>query len=230
MRSHEKPGSDLPSGRCTVCESIPRTLRDPQFSYAVHFCPDCGYIAKSPSVRLAAEQERAQYALHENTLENTGYVHMLTRFLDRIPDIGSVKRALDFGSGPGPVLAHLMRERGIDAAVYDPFFAPDKRALERSYALVTCTEVLEHLWDPLKAFRDLTSCLDPGGRLAVTTLFHGENDEMFFQWWYRRDPTHVGFFSPKTLRRLAAYCGLEVECMDSRNFCVFRKPDNLEGF
>jgi SAM-dependent methyltransferase len=69
-----------------------------------------------------AATERAEYDKHENDLHDPGY----RGFLDRLAAplrarLTPGARGLDYGCGPGPALAHMLREAGHDMAVYDPF-------------------------------------------------------------------------------------------------------------
>ena len=74
-------------------------------------------------------------------------------------------QGLDYGCGPGPALAHMLREAGHDVALFDPFFAPDPAPFNRTYDFVTCTEVAEHFHIQQ---RSLTACVNwfvPAGGL-----------------------------------------------------------------
>ena len=131
--------------------------------------------------------------------------------------------ALDFGCGPGPVLAGLLRDSGISVDTYDPYFAPDMAYQEKNYDLITATEVVEHLSDPISVLRHLTTLLKLKGILAIMTLFHPNEVSLFQQWWYRRDPTHVAFYSPRTLQMIAKHLQLNLVFHDNRRIAVFRK-------
>ncbi|MEI4850515.1 class I SAM-dependent methyltransferase, partial [Klebsiella pneumoniae] len=85
--------------------------------------------------------------------------------------LGPGARGLDFGCGPGPALATMLREAGMDMALFDPFFYPQASVLERQYDFITCTEVVEHLHRPAEVFRQLDRLLAPGGWLGVMTCF-----------------------------------------------------------
>ena len=66
----------------------------------------------------------------------------------------------------------------------------------------------------------LKSLLNENGIIAIMTLFHPNSDEDFKQWWYRRDITHISFYTPKTLRQMAEMVGLAVLFEDNKNLCV----------
>ncbi|MFZ5648178.1 MAG: class I SAM-dependent methyltransferase [Bacillota bacterium] len=133
-----------------------------------------------------------------------------------------VDRALDFGCGPSPVLKVLLNSLGISADVYDPFFFPDKVFLNKRYQLITCTEVFEHLKNPLETIALLGSLLDDNGVLAVKTLFHTTCND-FNKWWYRHDPTHICFYSPRTFEWIGNKFDLNIKKIDNHSICVFGK-------
>lgn len=173
------------------------------------------------------EEQKARYATHQNTPDNAGYVAMFEAFLrDGVdPFVRSPARALDFGCGPLPpggipVLAGLLEVRGFETDFYDPFFSPETPWRERTYDLVTLTEVLEHVTDPLGILESLRGRLTGRGVIALTTLFHPEDKREFGEWWYRRDSTHVSFYSPATIRRLAQVLGLEVLHIDGKSLAT----------
>ena len=174
---------------------------------------------------MSGREEREVYLQHENTPENDGYVQMFRDFIDGaiLPFSGRIETALDFGCGPGPVLASLLREQGIRTETYDPYFADYPGVLSATYDLITATEVLEHLVHPMTELKRLIRILNPGGILAVMTLFHPNRTDLFQDWWYRRDPTHVGFFTPVTLKAMARDLGLDLAGHDHKRIAVFRK-------
>ncbi len=127
-----------------------------------------------PSDRLDAAAERARYETHENDPEDAGYRGFLDRLaaplMERVvAEIPSGAEGLDFGSGPGPTLSIMLEERGMRMSLYDPFFAPDRSVLERTYDFVTCTETVEHLFEPRREFERFDRLVRPGGWLAIMT-------------------------------------------------------------
>ena len=122
---------------------------------------------------------------------------------------------LDYGCGPGPALAAMLEEAGLEMALYDPFFEADRAVLGRDYDVITMSEVAEHLFDPAAEFQRLDRLLKPGGWLGVMTCFQTD-DERFANWHYRRDPTHVVFYRPLTLQVIAEQRGwsCEIPCKD----------------
>ncbi|MFK7945622.1 MAG: class I SAM-dependent methyltransferase [Paracoccaceae bacterium] len=165
---------------------------------------------------LAREAEHAQYLHHENDPQDPCYRAFLSKLADpllaRLPP-GS--EGLDFGCGPGPALAAMLREAGHSVALYDPFFAKNPAVLDGQYDFITCTEVAEHLHTPARVFRRLRRILRPGGCLAVMTAFLTD-EARFTSWHYRKDPTHVVLYRAETFEKLAAQLAMTCEfpCKD----------------
>ena len=193
--------------RCIVCE----------LSTCVSFlsvderdywrCPECLATFVDPSQLPSAEIELAQYKLHRNDPNDAGY----RVFLDRVAQpllsrLSAGSRGLDFGCGPGPVLAAMLGDAGHVVALFDPFFYPDPEVLNDTYDFITCTEVAEHFHRPAQAFNQLDGMLKPGGWLAVMTTLQVD-DAGFANWHYRRDPTHVVFYRQVTLQTIARRFG-----------------------
>ncbi len=129
---------------------------------------------------------------------------MFDDFLDYSIENLHVKSVLDFGSGPTPVLAELLKKRGLRVEYFDKFYQPNEIYKNKKYDLIASTEVFEHLENPKKILKFLTSHLEPDGIIAIMTLFHSNKIDDFLKWWYRRDPTHITFFTPKSIEVMAS--------------------------
>ncbi len=188
-------------------------------------CPACGFIFLSPGSRPQPAEARARYLLHRNSLDESGYRRMLEEFADKtiLPFAPPGARALDFGSGPGPSLEPILRERGLEAYSWDPLFKDDPGALARSYAVLAMHEVIEHCADPLATLSKATGLLAPGGILAIATHFRPSEPSAFMSWWYRQDSTHVSFFTADCLSDACAGLGLSALFCDGKSASAFRK-------
>lgn len=144
------------------------------------------------------------------------------------------RRLLDVGCGSG-FLARQLKDRipgiavhGIDispvalrrAAVHLEAFwevdldATDLPMEDEAYDTVVCVEVLEHLYDPEHALREMARVLIPGGRLVLTT-------PNLAYWRYRlqllrgrvpppaADPRHLRCFDAGLLRELLVGAGFQ---------------------
>lgn len=174
-------------------------------------CPRCRAIHLPAAHWLDEQAEADYYRLHRNGIQDPGYRKFLSTLADpllaRLPPASC---GLDFGCGPGPALADMLRQAGHAMAVHDPLFFPDPAVLERRYDFITCSEVVEHLRQPAAVFERLFGLLHPGGILAVMTRFPPAA-EAFERWHYRRDPTHIVFYPPATFRFLAKGLGAHCE-------------------
>ncbi|MDR5867508.1 class I SAM-dependent methyltransferase [Halomonas koreensis] len=195
---------------CPLCAS-PHPVayhRDARRDYLQ--CRQCELVFVPAEQRLGPDEEKAVYDRHENSPDDPGYRRFLSRLFEplaaRLPP-GA--RGLDFGAGPGPTLSVMFEEVGHPMAIYDPFYAPDRRALAARYDFITATEVVEHLFAPGAELERLAGLLAPGGWLGLMTK-RVRSAEAFAGWHYILDPTHVCFFSEASFRWLAARLDMAV--------------------
>ncbi len=184
--------------KCRLCETAsPRFFMDERTGSRFHHCPECDLRFLDPAQYLSADQEEERYRLHNNVVEDPGYQQFTLPVVELIKRYRKSLHILDFGCGNGPVIAHLLRADGHHISLYDPYFHPDRSVLEKKYDFIAMIEVAEHLYHPGREFKQLREILKDGGELAVmTALVTVETD--FEGWYYRKDPTHVCFFSEKT--------------------------------
>jgi hypothetical protein len=192
-------------------------------------CDDCDLIFKDPSVFLNQKDQKARYDTHNNDSNDEGYLNSLRVLWTPLKEIlnrKGLKKGLDFGSGPNPVLAELMRNDGFEVDIYDPFYAPNN--LLGKYDFITSTEVIEHFENPFKEFARIASLLRPNGIFAGLTRFH-PGTEKFNQWWYQRDPTHVCFFSEKTFQNIGEKFKFKKIQIDSPIFILQAESETQSG-
>ncbi len=149
-------------------------------------------------------------------------------------EVSAGERVLDLGCGAGHFLS-LIRRRQADPIGVEI----SERALARARArepeaethllaadgsiplqhgsidLVWCSEVLEHVADVGQLLNEVRRVLRPGGRLLVTTPFHGRVKGAllaFTRFDSHFDPLgqHLRFFTPSSLRRTLEGARLEV--------------------
>ncbi len=212
----------MPEINCKICSGPVSIIHDDQYSHDYYYCKNCEYIFLDECRIIPPDREKKEYSFHENSFENQGYVNMFREFIIKAvrPYSSKIGTALDYGSGPGPVLAGLLRQEGFKTDIYDKYFSPEKVYENKKYDLITSTEVFEHLKDPLAAMNMLKNHLNGGGILAIMTLFHQNDEEHFKEWWYRRDATHISFYTPKTFEHIASLSGMKILMADKKNICV----------
>lgn len=174
-------------------------------------CQICAARFLDPRDHPTPAQERNHYYLHENDPNDPAYRAFLSKLAKPLLEkLSPGQKALDYGAGPGPALAAMMREAGHDVTIYDPIFADNKSALVGPYDVITCTETAEHFHNPAGEFARLDRLLRPGGLLAVMTCFQTDDDK-FSSWHYRKDPTHVVFYREQTFHYIADQYGWTLE-------------------
>ena len=88
----------------------------------------------------------------------------------------------------------MSEERGHQVDLYDKCYASKDGIFNKRFDFITATEVIEHLRDPMVEFKRLASTLRMGGYIALmTNLLTEETD--FKSWYYKKDPSHIGFFN-----------------------------------
>lgn len=166
-------------------------------------CGVCALVFLDPAERPGPEEELAHYRTHENDPDDPRYRAFLSRLIDPLrPHLRPGMTVLDYGSGPGPAIRPMLAPHGVEVLHWDPFFALDEAALARTYDAITCSETAEHFFEPMKEFARMDRLLKPGGRLGLMTEVLTDAVD-FRSWWYRRDPTHVCFYAPRTFAWLA---------------------------
>ena len=189
---------------CNICRSDAASsfeTLDKKIYWSCNVC-ECKYLDQSYFIDPVEEEKR--YLEHNNEINDKEYRSFLSRLSEPLKEkISLGSHGLDFGCGTGPALADMLTEDGFKVALYDPFFYPDESLLSKKYDFITCTETAEHFYDPFKEFNTLNNLLKPGGWLGVMTSFL-TSDEMFENWYYRRDPTHVAFYCEKTFQVIAS--------------------------
>jgi SAM-dependent methyltransferase len=222
MVAHEAGMTSTSSPTCPLCVGPwpqPYANVDHAFYYR---CGRCHLVFLAREQLPSRAIELATYRLHENDPGDSryrGFLARLTEPLRRHLLPGMI--GLDFGCGPGPAIAPLLSEHGLEVIDYDPFFRPSQAALARRYDFITCSEVVEHFHRPASEFRRLDALLRSGGWLGIMTGML-EDDARFAKWWYRRDPTHVCFFREETMTWIADRFGWRVT-FPAPNVTLFQK-------
>ncbi|HWU42930.1 MAG TPA: class I SAM-dependent methyltransferase [Bdellovibrio sp.] len=214
---------------CVLCKTPHsaafKVIQKPERNY--FHCPICDLIFMSPDEHLSAAQEKARYDHHQNE-DMKGYRAFLEPLVKDLEQYAQSSRrppseiqVLDFGCGPTAFLGNWLTEKSFRVTNYDLYYQPDQEALKKNYHVITSTEVWEHLQKPLEEISKLVNLLKPGGLLAVMTSSH-KGEAAFHDWYYRRDLTHVTFFSEKTMKWIANHFHLQLTKSRSP-FWIFKK-------
>jgi len=148
------------------------------------------------------------------------------------------RRVLEIGSGQGELSREIkgrypdlelvgvdLSQTGVDIAqakvpdgaffqqdLMQPMAVPERYHGWATHAV--CSEVLEHLDDPLTALKNVRTCLAPGGRLLVTVPAGPISA-------FDRHIGHRRHFTPDSLGELLRAAGLELETVHGAGFPFF---------
>lgn len=115
-----------------------------------------------------------------------------------------------FGVEPSTAAIEVARSRGIEIVATD---FQQLAALQRKFDVVTATDVIEHVPDPLDFLRVMVEHTQPGGLVILSTGNADAPAWRFFgaRYWYCSLPEHVSFISPVWAERAAARLRLTQE-------------------
>lgn len=162
-------------------------------------CMGCKSIMLEAKYYINNIEEKERYEEHDNDVEDKGYQEFVSPIVEEV--LNKYKKhdkGLDFGSGTGPVITKLLRDKEYNIKTYDPFFANYPERLEDKYDYIVCCEVIEHFHNPIEEFKLLKSLLKPGGTLYIKTKIYSEDID-FDSWSYKNDNTHVFFYHKEAL-------------------------------
>ncbi len=215
--------------QCQICHQDTIHFFDAYMEADTYHCEACAFIFKDPKVIISSDKELKVYQQHINSEENIGYVTMFQEFIEKTfaSYEAHIEEVLEFGSGPTPVLASILKKRGLKVDIYDKFFASEKIFEGKKYDLITSTEVIEHIADVEELFQFFAKHIRVKGYLALMTQFHPNNTELYLKWWYRRDPTHITFYHPHTFEVLAKRFGFTLIFCDKKKNVLLQKDGYL---
>ena len=170
-------------------------------------CPKCYVKFLHKKHYINFKSEKRHYLKHENYIHDKNYQKFLSRLYNPLKNkISKLDKGLDFGCGYCPTLAYMIKKDGFEVDIYDPYFFPNKEIFSKNYNFITCTEVAEHFHNPQKEFMLLNKLIFVSGWLGIMTCFYSK-EICFKNWHYRRDPTHVVFYSAETFEFIAEELG-----------------------
>lgn len=188
---------------CPLCRSQDTVNYHQDKRRCYEQCRQCQLVFVDSAFLPTAEEEKAEYDLHQNHEHDEGYRRFLVRMVDALaPNLPKSAQGIDFGCGQTRLLASLFEQKGHTMDVYDPIYFSDTANLNKSYDFIVCTEAIEHFHHPYKEWGLWQKWLKPGGWLGIMTK-RVANCEKFAAWHYKNDKTHVSFFSETTFKWLA---------------------------
>lgn len=182
---------------CRLCNN-PSTIFFQFEQQLFHKCTTCSGIFADLTYLPTDETEIERYESHNNDTSDQRYrkfVSPITKAIEA--NFGLNHSGLDFGSGTGPVITEVLREKGYHIVTFDPYFDNHPELLKQKYDFIACCEVIEHFHYPAKEFTQLRNLLKKGGQLLIMTDPYQEEIN-FEKWYYKDDPTHVFFYQKET--------------------------------
>lgn len=179
-------------------------------------CNACSIFFRDTAYFLSSEKERQRYLLHNNDPSDPRYQQFVMPIVEAIcKEVTKGSTGLDFGAGTGPVIAQLLEDDGYRMVLWDPFFHPDKKVLDGMYDFIVCCEVIEHFHEPMNEFKLMLKMLKPGGSIYCMTELVPHPSQFEF-WYYKDDPTHVVFYSEKSLHWIKETLGFSELIVNNR--------------
>jgi len=192
------------STTCPLCGSQARPF-DIARKRRYYQCNNCRSILLDPDDYVSAQDEKERYEKHNNDVNDPRYQKFVSPIAEQIIRHHTQhEHGLDFGSGTGPVITKLLRDKGYQINTYDPFFNDDHSVLEYTYHYIACCEVAEHFHHPYIEFKRLRNLLKPGAKLYCMTEIY-QPGIPFQSWNYKNDETHVIFYHRKALEWIARH-------------------------
>lgn len=191
-------------------------------------CGRCSLVFMDPAHHPTEERERRRYLQHHNVLEPAYLAYLSRLALPVTRHLPPESRGLDYGSGPVEGMKAILEPLGFAVDSYDPYFFPRPELLNFRYDFVLCCEAAEHFFSPRAEFARIDAVLKKGGLLGVSSALLPPLDQ-FEGWSYRRDYTHVAFFSPTSVRWLAGHFGWELLSLESPLWILRKTKDGNGG-
>lgn len=183
---------------CTLCGTL-ATFFVAYKQRDFHKCNTCGGILLGSDHYLDFSKEKQRYDKHSDDVEDQGYQKFVSPIITAVLDgYQTNDTGLDYGCGKTAIIQKLLQRKRYNIVGYDPIYFPNDDVFKLHYNYITCCEVIEHFYNPNDEFEKLTKLLLPNGKLFLKTYLYNEGIN-FENWWYKNDPTHVFFYTIKTL-------------------------------
>ncbi len=184
-------------------------------------CENCEFIFVPEQFWVSKSEEKSRYEQHENDSKNKGYITFLSQIskpIKRFLKEGSY--GIDYGCGPNSVLSEILSEKKLNMTQYDPFFFPEFP--KRKFDFLVSTETFEHFRNPLNEIKKISSIVHTKGIIGIMTAFW-EKDKFLKNWHYRRDKTHICFYTLRTFEYIADILKFEILYTDKKRIVIFKK-------
>lgn len=209
---------------CPLCLGKKAELFDQDKVREYYKCQACELVYVRRDQIITGIEEKKRYESHQNSETDPAYQNYLSKIASQAaPFIEKGETGLDFGCGRTLLLENILRQMGFLAESYDVYFYPRSEVLAKKYDFIILSEVIEHLRSPRQDMLALRKLLNPGGRFFIKTKIYPDDPKNFSQWFYKRDLTHVQFFSPRAFQELSQICQLEQGQFLGEDVYLFRE-------
>jgi len=209
-----------------------------QASLTIVQCVDCGLIFQNP--RFKAEQlgllytDRVEEHIDkEKEVSRHKFKPLLDLIQQHVKSAEALPVSMDIGTRYG-LLPEVLRRMGFDAhgIEYNPlcvdvaarsgFVNVHQGTVDNLHAvmnqigkeriqLVTMTDVIEHLLDPMADLRALSMFQQAGDHMVIQTVDAGSwGYRLFGKWWYHLHAQHTYYFDETMLRRYFHELGYDI--------------------
>jgi 2-polyprenyl-3-methyl-5-hydroxy-6-metoxy-1,4-benzoquinol methylase len=214
--------------KCEAC-GYPMSNWDISKNCTLSKCPKCNHIKRDLNLCNAGAREHAWGGskLYDKIRGNFTF-RRLSRFLGPVPNNKQIS-VLEIGFGSGNLLLKFLKKgykiHGIEAEylqidIREPVKkhgtlhfgkAEDIKLAKEKFDLIYGIHVIEHLDNPAAVFQKCYSALKKGGALYFISPNSISRGLTLFRdkWWNLEDPTHIRFFSPKSLNIMLENAGFE---------------------
>jgi SAM-dependent methyltransferase len=236
LRSHE-------SERCSICGQAgaqqwlraPDRLHGRLEKYTLVRCPGCSLVWLSHPPK-PAEMHLHYTAEYHKLISAAG--NSPRRWEQRKADLSKYKQSgtlLDLGCSSGSFLESMRSEPwklfGIEMSAESAKEAEAKSGAQvfvgdilaapfppESFDVVTCFDVLEHVYEPRQVVEKVATLLKPGGIFYFQVPnINSVEARIFGTYWHGLElPRHLFHYSPASLRNLAKAAGLQVKWLEAR--------------
>ena len=193
-----------PVDECPLC--LNNNTQDYARDKLRHFseCLCCGLIFVPRTQLINSADEKKRYDSHQNDEGDEYYRKYLNVIAESIlPTLSEGEVGLDFGCGRTTLMSDLFKKKNFSVDSYDLYYFPDMTIWSKKFNFIILSEVIEHLRDPIKEMKRIRDLLLPDGKIFIKTKLHPGDKTLFENWFYKRDITHIQFFSDESLGYLA---------------------------
>ena len=207
--------------KCPICKnsSVIEFLEADNRKYFL--CKNCEFIFVPKEFWLSKAEEKLRYEQHNNDSKDKGYITFLSQITLPIKKfIKEGSHGIDYGCGPNSVLSEILTKSKMHMTQYDPFFYP--KFPNHKFDFLLSTETFEHFQNPIEEIRNISSIVHSQGVIGVMTAFWQE-DIFIKNWHYRRDQTHISFYTFRTFEYIADIFQFKILYTDKNRIIIFQK-------